>query len=268
MKKTPSDTLTIKVPHRNNTLIQQAMDEINANEEVKTLWKIINVIAIDRLGMSDHGPVHFQIVANIGLRLTRILLKNDIKLSITKDFDLSPQHGELVVFLASLLHDIGMSIDRPNHEQHSLFLADSILRQILHFIPTQERLIVISETLHAIISHRRGGKPITIEGGIVRVADALDMSQGRSRIPYEQGKVHIYSVSAIAIESVEIKEGKEKPIQITIQMNNSSGIFQVDELLKQKISQSGIEQYMEVKATVQGDCEKKLMDEFYLREIK
>ena len=48
-----------------------------------------------------------------------------------------------------------------------------------------ERTIVVAEALHAIIGHRRRGDPITIEAGIVRVADALDMAQGRSRVPFE-----------------------------------------------------------------------------------
>ena len=104
----------------------------------------------------------------------------------------------------------------------------------------------------------------TIEAGIVRVADALDMSQGRSRIPYEAGYVDIYSVSAAAIERVEIVEGEEKPIQINILMNNSAGLFQVDELLKRKLLGSGIESYIKVRAYIERRREKKLLKEFEL----
>ena len=35
-----------------------------------------------------------------------------------------------------------------------------------------------------------------------RVADALDMSEGRSRIPYQAGKIDIHAVSAAAIDKV------------------------------------------------------------------
>ncbi len=118
--------------------------------------------------------------------------------------------AELVILLASLFHDLGMSISREGHEEFSLILANSILHRILDFLPVEERTIVISETLHAIIAHRSGGTPYTIEAGIVRVADALDMSEGRSRIPYQAGKIDIHSVSAAAIDKVEILDGDEQ----------------------------------------------------------
>lgn len=252
----------IRVPTNANHLLDKTLGLINSHEEVKTLWKILNVNAIDRLGITDHGPVHFQIVANIGLRITRILTNHRVEMSITKNFQLPNEYAELVVLLACLLHDLGMSIHRQGHEEFSIVLANTLLREILTFLPVHERTIVISETLHAIISHRRNGHPITIEGGIVRVADALDMSQGRSRIPYEAGVIDIHSLSAYAIEHVEITEGEITPIQVIIQMNNSSGIFQVDELLKEKLTGSGIEQYFSVKAQIRGKTEKKLLKEF------
>ena len=252
----------ISVPVLENEILEKALEIINENQEVRTLWTVINVNAIDRLGMSDHGPVHFQIVANIALRLGRILQKNDVEMSITKYFGLSEKYAELVILLASLFHDLGMSIAREGHEEYSLFLANNILHQILEFLPVEERTIVTSEVLHAIIAHRSGGKPLTIEAGIVRVADALDISQGRSRIPYQAGFVDIYSVSAAAIDKVEILEGEEKPIQINVLMNNSAGLFQVDELLKKKLLGSGIEKYVRIRAYIERRREKKLLKEF------
>lgn len=260
--KKSSPPKNIHVPVSGNELLEKALEAINENSEVKTLWKIININAIDRLGMSDHGPVHVQIVANIAMRLTRILTKNQVEMSITKDYGLSDKYAELVVLLASLFHDLGMSISREGHEEFSLFLANDILHRILDFLPIEERTIVTSEALHAIIAHRSGGKPYTIEAGIVRVADALDMSEGRSRIPYQTGNVDIYSVSAAAIDRIEISEGDEKPIQINILMNNSAGLFQVDELLKRKLIGSGIEKYVKVRALIERRREKKLIKEF------
>jgi len=122
--------------------------------------------------------------------------------------------------------------------------------------------VVISETLHAIISHRSGGSPLTIEAGIVRVADALDMSEGRSRIPYQAGKMDIHSISAASIDKVDILEGSSKPIQINIWMNNNAGIFQVDELLRRKLVGSGIEKYVTVSAFLVTGDEKRLIKEF------
>jgi hypothetical protein len=263
-KKTPLP-LNIHVPLAGNELLEKALANINEDVEVKTLWKVINVNAIDRLGMSDHGPVHVQIVANTALRLTRILAKNNVELSITKHFGLPYPYAELVVLLASLFHDFGMSINREGHEEFSLFIANNFLHKVLEFLSIEERTIVTSEVLHAIIAHRSGGKPYTIEAGIVRVADALDMSEGRSRIPYEAGYVDIYSVSAAAIERVEILESDEKPIQINILMNNSAGLFQVDELLKKKLLGSGIENYIKIRAYIERRREKKLLKEFEIQ---
>jgi hypothetical protein len=255
----------IRLPEGKNELLKKVLPLINNNKEITTLWKVLNVNAIDRLGMSDHGPVHFQLVCNIALRLTRILVKHKVVMNTVKDYDLTIYHAELVVVLASLMHDLGMSINRDGHEEFSLFIANNLLREMLTFLPIEERVVVTSETLHAIISHRSGGRPITVEAGIVRVADALDMSEGRTRIPYEAGQVDIYSVSAHAVDNIEIKEGKDKPIDITINMNNTAGLFQVDELLKKKVRGSGIEEYLKIKAYVRGKSEKKLMKEYLLK---
>lgn len=45
-------------------------------------------------------------------------------------------------------------------------------------------------------------------------------------------------------------------------MNNSAGSLQADELLKEKLKDSGIEKYAEVKAYVIGETKKKLITEF------
>lgn len=254
--------IDIRVPASHNSLLEKTLVLVNEDVEIKTLWRVNNINAIDRLGMTDHGPVHFQIVANIALRLARILDKHQVVMSVSRDYGLSNDYAELVILLASLFHDLGMSISREGHEEYSLFLANNILHRILDFLPVEERTIIISETLHAIIAHRSGGTPYTIEAGIVRVADALDMSQGRSRIPYEAGKMDIHSVSAASIDKVEILEGTARPVQINIWMNNNAGIFQVDELLRRKLVGSGIEKYITVSAYLVEGEEKHLMKEF------
>jgi len=47
-------------------------------------------------------------------------------------------------------------------------------------------------------------------------------------------------------------------------MNNSAGIFQIDELLKSKLKGSKIEDFVEVKAYVNRGSEKKLIKEYKL----
>ncbi len=117
--------------------------------------------------------------------------------------------------------------------------------------------------LQAIISHRSDGQPLSVEAGVVRVADALDMAKGRSRIPFESGRVSIHSLSAAAIEGVHIRGARGK-VLIEIEMNNSAGLFQVDNLLKSKLRGSGLEDYLDVEATLEGDVEKRLLPSFRL----
>ena len=108
-----------------------------------------------------------------------------------------------------------------------------------------------------------GGKPLTLEAGVVRIADALDMAKGRSRIPFSAGSLSIHSVSAAAVDSVSLARGDEKPIRITVELTNSAGLFQLDQLLRNKLNGSGIEQYLEIQATL-GDEEKRLLTDFSL----
>ncbi len=257
--------LLIRIPARHNPRLRQIIDRINGDEELYTLWQVMNVNAVQRLGMSDHGPVHFQIVANIALKLLRLLVEHKVQPSVSTDYNLSVQDAEVIVAMASLFHDLGMSIHRVDHELYSLFVAAPKIKGLLDNIyDIATRTIVISEILHAIISHRADGRPLTIEAGIVRVADALDMAEGRSRIPFQAGMVNIHSVSASAIEKIKIEKGELKPIRIVVLMSNSAGIFQVDELLKNKLEGSGLESYVEVEATIEGEGEKKLIHKFHI----
>jgi len=252
--------VTLRLPTRHNPKLHQLVELINDDEEVYALWECANVNAVDRLGMSDHGPVHVRIVANIALRIHRLLVNAGVVPNLVKDHELEPEDAEVVTVLAALTHDLGMSIHRIDHEQFSLFVSQGKLTEWLKPVyPIREATIIRSEILHAIISHRSGGKPLTLEGGIVRVADALDMSKGRSRIPFEAGQINIHSLSAAAVDKVEILPGTDKPIHISISMSNSAGIFQVDELLREKLKGSGLEPYMEVEASIAGEAEKKLV---------
>jgi len=116
--------------------------------------------------------------------------------------------------------------------------------------PPEAATIMSSEILHAIISHQASVRPLTLEAGVVKVADSLDMERGRARIPYEAGRINIHSVSALAIEKVSIEDGLKKPISIRIEMSNPAGIFQVDNLFANKIRESGLEEYIDVEVIV------------------
>jgi metal-dependent HD superfamily phosphatase/phosphodiesterase len=226
---------------------------------------VANVNAVARLEINDHSWVHIQIVANIALKLLRQLAKHGIESAMVTDYRLERDDAEVVVTLAALTHCIGMAVHRDGHEDISLFLAEPKLRELLDGLYEEPELtVIVSEVLQAITSHREYGKPLTLEAGIVRVADALDMAQGRSRIPFERGRVSIHSLSAAAIEEVQIQDGEDRPIRIEITMNNSSGIYQVDGLLKAKLRGSGLEPYIEVIAHIDTEAEKRLVPVYRL----
>jgi uncharacterized protein len=253
----------IRVPARHNARLQNIIDRVNQDDELYMFWRCANINAVDRLGMSDHGPVHMQIVANIALKLLRLLVGQAVQPSIITEHALTNDDAEVVVVLGALLHDIGMAIHRDDHERFSLILATLKLRELLDGIyDVAARTVMLAEVLHAIIAHRSDGRPLTLEAGIVRVADALDIAKGRSRIAFEAGQINIHSLSAAAIDHIEIQQGDPKPVRIAVEMLNSAGVFQLDALLKEKLSGSGLEPYVEVVATIQGETEKKLVEVF------
>jgi metal-dependent HD superfamily phosphatase/phosphodiesterase len=173
------------------------------------------------------------------------------------------EDAEVVVVLGSIFHDIGMVVMRESHELFSVLIAKEFVEKYLQGIYTEgEGAIILSEVLHAIVTHEEPHKPLTVEAGIVRIADALDMEKGRARIPFQAGRFDIHSVSALAIEKVTILAGVENPIIIKITMSNSAGIFQIDDLLKPRIHNSGLKEYFHVVAEITGENESKILDKF------
>jgi uncharacterized protein len=252
--------MRINVPTRGNRKLRTLVSRVNEDSQLKAWWHVANVNATARLEINDHSWVHVQIVSNIALKLLRQLTKHGVEPAMVADYALESDDAEVVVMLEALLHCIGMSIHRDGHEDFSLFLAEPKSRQLLAGLYDEPELtVVVSEALQGITSHREYGKPLTLEAGILRVADALDMAKGRSRIPFEHGRVTIHSLSAAAIEEVVISDGEERPILIEILMNNSSGIYQVDGLLKAKLRGSGLEPYVEVIAHIDTEAEKRLV---------
>jgi metal-dependent HD superfamily phosphatase/phosphodiesterase len=202
-------------------------------------------------------------VTNIALKLVRLLIEAGVPLGVVQDHGLTEDEAEIIVVLAACLHDLGISIHRSSHEQYSLFLAERKARELLDGLyPLEEQTILVAETLHAVIAHRWDVECLTTEAGVVKVADALDITEGRSRLPFEAGKTDIHAISALAIDRVEIRKGTDLPIVVEIAMNNSAGIFQVDELLKRKLRNSSIAPYVQVVAHIAGETEKRIL-EFY-----
>jgi metal-dependent HD superfamily phosphatase/phosphodiesterase len=261
-RPTPRDAVEaihIHAPSERNDKLARLLASANAHDKLKALWHAQQITA-ERLGMSDHSWVHLQIVLNSALRIFRLLHRGGVASAIESDYGMKPPDAEVVIAGGCLLHDLGMSIHRVDHETFSLFLAADLLDELLADVYADpERTVVASETLHAIIGHRKGGRPLTLEAGVVRVADALDMEQGRSRVSLETHLPNIHSLSSAAIDKVRIVPGHQRTIRVEIDMNNSAGVFQVDELLATKLRGSGLEDHVEVVARIEAEHEKRLL---------
>ena len=265
---TPAEAIAgmrIRVPERGNRILHRVLERANGDQQLKAWWHVSNVNAVARMQINDHSWVHIQIVVNIALKLLRQLTKHGVDPSAVRDYGMTNEDAEVIVVLSALMHCVGMSVHRHGHEDFGLFLSEPKMRELLGGIYDEpERTVIISEVLQAITSHRSDGEPLALEAGILRVADALDMAKGRSRILFEAGSVSMHSLSAAAIEEVSIEDGDERPVRIGILMNNSSGLFQVDGLLKAKLRGSGLEPYVEVVAHIDTESEKRLVSVYRL----
>ena len=251
------------IPFRENNKLEQIMTIIQQDSMLNSFWKCSNIMAIDRMGYTDHGPTHVKIVANLALKLLRILVKHGVQPSIVKNYKMKNSDSEVVVVLGSIFHDLGMIVQRNDHEKYGVIVALRFLEKFLNNVYSlEEQAIVTSEVLHCIVSHERPNDPLTVEAGIVSIADALDMESGRARIPFEAGKIDIHSVSALSIQNVAIIEGGEKPITVKVTMSDSAGIFQIDQLLKPRIENSGLHNLIHIIAEVTGAKEKCIIDRF------
>ncbi len=222
--------ITINLPYNSNQKLKTVLDRVNSDEYLQSLWDCINTNAVRRLGLSDHGRVHFAIVSNIGLKILRNLIEAGVEPSIVTDHKLTNDDAEVVVCIYG----------------------------------DKERAIVTAEALHTIYAHESEIPQFTIEAGVVRVADALDMKEGRARIPFTAGKKDIHALSAMSIRDVKIRKSKQKPVIVEISMYNESGIFQVDQLLKKKILGTKIEGFIEVVAQVENQQRKTVLTRYTL----
>ncbi|HUV61673.1 MAG TPA: HD domain-containing protein [Thermoplasmata archaeon] len=224
---------------------------LQTDAEVTTLFNLANFIAVRKLGYNDHGPIHARICAANGIRLLDILVGDDsVELDSVKGLGLSEEDAYVIVMVACMLHDIGNAVHREEHEIFSVIYAKSLLDRLLTEIYPEisRRTEVLSQILHAVYAHDHGENALTIEAAIVVVADGADITKGRGRLSFDLGKHDIHSISALSIESVEIKKGETKPIEIHVTMSNSAGIYQLQETLGKKVAASPLRDYVEIVA--------------------
>src|SRR5438094_9270154 len=89
--------MRIKVPAQRSRKLRAILERVNADNGLKAWWHVSNVNAVKRLGINDHSWVHIQIVANIALRLLRILEKRDVEPAMVADNAMKKEAAGAVV---------------------------------------------------------------------------------------------------------------------------------------------------------------------------
>jgi hypothetical protein len=229
--------------------LNRVLPVLTEDTEVRTYLDAQNVNAVDRKGYNDHGPKHIEIVRNRALRLYELLKRAGVSFNGASDQGLAEADEAVVVALAATLHDVGHVVHRDHHAYYSIPLASDLLDRLLpEFYDTADAVRVKAETLHAILCHHTEEDPLTREAGVIRVADALDMERGRSRIPYEKGGRGINTLSSRAIRDVSLRAGEDTAVLVEIEMVNAAGVYQVDNLLKAKLRDSTLEEHVRIVA--------------------
>lgn len=237
-----------------NTKSLEMYQYLSGSPRVQSYLRTANRMAVSRLGYTDHGNVHAEVATWNALKAFDILdatfMPNVVAEGIGDSDD-----ARLVVLASTYLHDLGMVIHRKEHNQAAIQLAAPILEKKLDHIyddPSQSADI-LSTILHGIYAHDDDIQCLTFEAGITKIGDGCDMTKGRTMVPFHQGKVDIHSVSAMAIQDVHLEKGEEKPMRITVAMDNPAGVFQVEAVLVKKLSTTGLKDHIDVEVLVNGD---------------
>jgi metal-dependent HD superfamily phosphatase/phosphodiesterase len=230
-----------------------------SDKEIEILQDYANTVSITRLNYNDHGPVHMRKVTANAMKIMDIMNKAGIKFNTETENMAEFEDCKTAVFMASFLHDIGMSIGRDGHERMTIILTERKIESFLKEIypdNLKKQLVVKSLVFEGIIGHMGTQKIHSLEAGVVLVADGCDMEGGRARIPLimesgsKVGDIHKYSSASIS--KVYISEGIENPLRIQVEMKESVGFFQVEEVLMKKINMSPVKKYIELYAGIIG----------------
>jgi len=235
--------------------LNEILPVVTSDPEIVTYLEAQNVNAVTRKRYSDHGTKHIEIVRNRALRLYELLKRAGVTFNGATEQGLDESFEPVILVLAATLHDVGHVVHRDSHSYYSIPLAADILDRLLpDLYGTETAVRVKAEVLHAILCHHTAETPLTREAGVIRIADGLDMERGRSRIPYEHGGRGINTLSSQAIQNVRLMEGDGTPVLVEIEMINAAGVYQVDNLLKAKLSESLLEDEIRIVAVnTKGD---------------
>ncbi len=245
--------------------LNRVLEFVETDAEIAAYLEAQNVNAVDRMRYNDHGTKHIEIVRNRALCLYDLLKAGGVEFNGARQQGLDEEDEAVIIALAATLHDVGHVVHRDSHAYYSIPLAADILDRVLpEFYDVADRVRMKGEILHAILCHHTAETPLTTEAGVIRVADALDMESGRSRIPYESGGRGINTLSSQAIKRVSLQSGDTTPVMVEIAMTNAAGVYQVDNLLKSKLEDSGLEEEIRIVAVNTNENHEQLVERIEL----
>lgn len=259
MKSPKQVGLENEIRSRLSGVPRAAADILLDDQEVQHLQEYANVVSIKRLGYNDHGPVHMRTVVLNALVMAELMHGAGIPLSLESDDAGTYEDSLVALLLAGMLHDVGMSIGRADHEHDGVWISLPIMDRVLARLYGDDvgrRVVVRSLAVECIVGHMATQRVHSLEAGLILIADGCDMEKGRARIPMmiatesRVGDIHKYSASAI--ENVSIQRGAERPIRITVEMKATVGFFQVEEVLLHKIDWSPAKPFIELYAGIIG----------------
>jgi metal-dependent HD superfamily phosphatase/phosphodiesterase len=233
----------------------KAYELLIQDPEARAGWNMANYLTMRKLGYNDHGRVHALLTGAASVAILRLLSEAGVRLDTLESGAGELEDAYVVVLLSTMLHDLGNQVHRVGHEAFGVTLALPILNRILEKIypEPEQRTALRSLILHGIYSHDLNPEPLTLEAGITAVADGTDITKGRGRKAFALGSIDIHSISALAVDEVRILKGEKVPVEIQVTMNNSAGIFQVEETLTKKVLRSPLRPYVSVVAMTEGD---------------
>jgi metal-dependent HD superfamily phosphatase/phosphodiesterase len=232
---------------------RQLWETLVNDAETRTNWDMANYMAVNKLGYNDHGMTHAVITSTNAIRIFDLLVEAGVTPDVVRSGAGDLDDACLVTAAATLLHDIGNQVHRKFHEMLGVGLARGLLDRLMPALypDVEQRVELRAFMLSAILTHDFDPPPLTFEGGVVGVADGTDVTKGRGRKAFDLGKIDIHSVSALAIDEVRIEAGKDYPVEITVVMNNSAGIFQIEDTLTRKVVRGPLSRWVTVTAMTQ-----------------
>ncbi|MBP7692650.1 MAG: HD domain-containing protein [Anaerolineales bacterium] len=244
------------VPARHNPRLQALVECLNADDELRQWWRCANVTAVERLGLSDHGETHARIVANASLRMLRLLLEAGQTPHLMRQHGLGREEAEVLVVLAAALHDLGLAVHSQRTAELGLSLALPKLQEWLRpLYAPRERVILAAETLHAIGAHHGLGPALTLEAGVLSLADALDMAKGRTRRP---AAGETTPAADATIEDVSLRRGGGRPVRIDVRVNQPVGAGYANAVLRRRLANSSMAAQVEIYAHLVSGAEQRL----------